>query len=437
MKNSTISIIKKILIVSVWLILWEILSLLVGNNVLLCGPLDTFVRLSKDIVTPAFWGSLFESLSRILTGFLIGVLTGTILGIISYRFKFFEEFLVWPMSFLKAAPVASFVVLFLIWWHSDVLSVAICICVVTPQIYVSLLEGLKNTDVKLLDMAKVHGIKPIDKFFYIYRPALMPYLLASMNISIALAIKSGVAAEVIGTPDNTIGESLYLNKITLDTAGVLSWTVVIILVSVLAEKLIMLLLQLFASYMPAGHGFNNNCGSALVKGENVSFSYGDKYVIDNSSFEYKPGQTVILDDPSGSGKTTLLNIVAGLLVPQKGKLIRENVTCGYCFQEDRLCESADAVTNLSIVCGTKKAEKYLEGMLDKELWYRPVSTLSGGQRRRVAIARAVSKEANVLLLDEPYNGLDEDNIIKVKKYISEHSKDKIVLIASHIDMQNI
>ena len=437
MKNSTISITKKILIVSVWLILWELLSILVGNEILLCGPVDTFIRLSKDVITLSFWRSLCHSLARILTGFLIGVLSGTVLGILSYRFRFFEAFLVWPMSFLKAAPVASFVVLFLIWWHSDVLSVAICICVVTPQIYVSLLEGLKNTDVKLLDMAKVHGVKPIDKFFYIYRPALMPYLLSSMNISIAMAIKSGVAAEVIGTPDNTIGESLYLNKITLDTAGVLSQTVAIILVSVLAEKLIMLLLKRFAAFMPEGRGVSFHGGKAFVKADNISFSYDDKPVISDCSFEYRPGQTVILDDPSGFGKTTLLNIVAGLLAPQKGELIRDNVNCGYCFQEDRLCESADAITNLSIVCGPDNAEKYLEGILDKELRRRPVSMLSGGQRRRVAIARAVAKEPNVLLLDEPYNGLDEESIIKVRKYITDHSKDKIVIIASHLEGNRI
>lgn len=433
MKNSTTSVIKKFIIVIAWLAIWEIVSLSVGNRILICGPIETLIRLAHDIVTPSFWSSLLQSLARIGGGLLIGIVSGILLGVLSYRVRFFEEFLVWPMSFLKAAPVASFVVLFLIWWHSQVLSVAICICVVTPQVYVSFLAGLKNTDPKLLEMAKVHDIKPVDKFFYIYRPALMPHLTSCINISIAMAIKSGVAAEVIGTPDGTIGECLYLSKITLDTAGVLSWTVVIILVSVIAEKVIMLLLKRFGSFMPKGHGECFASSNPVLKGENISFEYAGNPVVSDCSFEYKVGQTEILDGPSGSGKTTLLNILAGLIEPQRGILTRENVTCGYCFQEDRLCESANAVTNLSIVCGRENAEKYLEGILDREYWHRPVLNLSGGQRRRVAIARAVSKGSNVLLLDEPYNGLDEENIKKVRDYIGKYSKDKIVIIASHID----
>lgn len=449
MKTSTSSKIKYVLIVIGWLLVWETVYLCVGNKLLLAGPIDTLVRLGEDAISYDFWITIASSFLHIAIGFLTGLFLGILLAVFSYKCKLFEDIIYPVIGFIKAAPVAAFVVLFLIWWHSNVLSVAICICVVTPQIYVPFLEGLKKTDKKLLEMADVFNLGSVDRFYFILRPALKPYMSGALKIAAAMAWKSGVAAEVIGTPSFSIGEGLYKSKITLDTAGVFSWTLVIILISVLCEKVLLKILDIFAGWEVKTHGKQyETSGEACLKAENICFSYSDaledygksKRVLSDVSFEYHKGKIYTLNTPSGSGKTTLLNIIAGLLPVDSGKIeYYENFSVAYCFQEERLCEEVSAIKNVALACGEDLAYEYLKPLFEdsdfalRALLEKKVSELSGGQRRRVSIARAVAKNADVVLLDEPFNGLDEDNIARVKTYISDYCSDKIVVIASHIE----
>ena len=150
------------------------------------------------------------------------------------------------MALLKSVPVASFVILALIWAGSANLSVLVAFLVVLPVIYVNTVAGLKSTDRKLLEMAKVFFMTPWRRIRYIYIPALVPYLKSGCQIALGMSWKSGVAAEVIGVPDHSVGEKLYMAKIYLNTADVLAWTFVIILVSALFEWAALRLLSCLA-----------------------------------------------------------------------------------------------------------------------------------------------------------------------------------------------
>lgn len=430
-----------ILITLAWLVIWEVASLAVSNSILLVGPAKVLFTLVRKWVTAGFWMSVGMSTLRIATGFVIGLVAGVVLAIMAYKIPVVGEFLSPPVAFMKAAPVASFVVLFLIWWHSDVLSTAIAICVVFPQVYVSMLQGLKSTDKGLLEMAQVFKVPWINKVNYIYRPAVKPYMDGAMKIAVSMAWKSGVAAEVIGTPDMTIGESLYMSKIYLDTAGVLAWTLQIILISVVCEKLVLWLYECYCRWEPGcarPSSINGYTGNDEAVGfENVSFLYAgmgnSSPILNEYTARFEAGKENKLSSPSGSGKTTILRLIAGLEKPASGIITGNGGQVSMLFQDDRLCEEVSAVKNVEIVCGDEKVAKaILLKLLDVEDIHRPVSELSGGQRRRVAIARACSIDANLLLLDEPYNGLDEENRLKVSHFIEEYAKDKIVIMASHI-----
>lgn len=137
---------------------------------------------------------------------------------------------------MKTVPVASFVILALIWTGSKNLSVFISFLVVYPMIHVNTRAGLISADRELLEMAEVFHISFIRRALYIYRTALYPYLKSACRTALGMGFKSGIAAEVIGVPDGSIGEGLYLAKIYLSTAELFAWTVVIILVSSLFEK---------------------------------------------------------------------------------------------------------------------------------------------------------------------------------------------------------
>ena len=427
---------KFIFIAFIWLTIWEVVSLFVSNNILLVGPFDVVVALIVSLTKTEFYLSIFSSLLKIGVGFLIGAIVGVIFAVISYKNHMIEDFLNPLMSFFKAAPVASFVVLFLIWWHSNVLSIAICICVVLPQIYTSMLIGLKNTDKKLIEMSKVFELSTIDKINYIYRPSIYGYIESAVKVSAGMAWKAGVAAEVIGTPDNSIGTRLYMSKIMLDTAGVLAWTVVIILLSIICEKLLLVALKKYSECDLRCRGININKDHKKVNKitlNKISKSYGDVEVIKDYSEEYNSGEKYLYDWPSGKGKSTLFKIISSIEPASNGSISPDNYTVSYVFQDDRLIEEFSAIKNVELITGdADKAKNILLMLLKDEDLYKPVSKLSGGQRRRVAIARALAKDSDVMILDEPYEGLDIDTKRVVDTVIDEYTKNVILLIASHI-----
>jgi len=429
---------KKIGIMFFWLLVWQGISMIVNNDILLVGPIETIGALAVNVTQLLFWKTVMHTLLRIGIGFFAALLMGFILAMLSGKYKLAEDMLAPVMAFMKAVPVASFVVLFLIWWRADKLATAISFCVVLPHIYVNTLEGIKSANEGLLEMAQVFSMPAWNRFFYIYRPTLKPFLESGIKISAGMAWKSGVAAEVIGTPLFSIGEQMYMDKILLDTAGVLSWTVVVICASVLFEKMVMLLFHAIMKWNPVcfSNGSYQHTDSEKSKEivflEKVKKSFDKKIIIENKTATYAKGDSIKLDTPSGSGKTTLLRLIAGLEKPDEGQIkVLGKLT--YVFQEDRLCEDYSALINLEMVCGNRNiARKHLLQLLEEEDIHKPCKQLSGGMKRRVAIARAFCVRSDTVLVDEPFNGLDVDNRERVKDYIMEHGRDRLIITASHL-----
>ena len=443
MKHGKRKWLGKPVITIAWLLIWQLVSVCVDNSILLVGPAETAAVLMEKVLEASFWQTIFYSLLRILAGFLAGWILGLLLAAFSAGCRWGEEALKPVITLMKAVPVASFVVLFLIWFRTDILAVVVSLCVVLPNVYLNTLEGIKSTDAKLLEMAQVHHIHPLDRFFYIYRPALKPFWDSCMKLSIGMSWKSGVAAEVIGTPELSIGEQLYLSKIYLDTAGLLAWTAVIILISTLCERGFLKLWQSFMQWQPRCRGVlgrrlhikensPNTPEDVVLSLYNVSKAYGKRQLFDRLEAEYKTGQIYYFKTPSGSGKTTLFRMIAGLEKPDSGS-IQAQTALGYAFLEDRLCDSYSALKNVELIVGSReKAYKYLLPLLAKEELNKPCEQLSGGMKRRVAVARAFAAERKVVLLDEPFAGLDEENRQRMQAHIAEFGKDKAVLIATHV-----
>lgn len=152
----------------------------------------------------------------------------------------------------------------------------------------------------------------------------------------------------------------------------------------------------------------------------------------NFSAVYEKGRIYYLRQPSGSGKTTLLSILAGIEKADAGS-IRVPERVSMLFQEDRLCEEYDAIKNVELVCGNRKqASEALLKLLEPESLEKPCSSLSGGMKRRVALVRAMEAEADFVLLDEPFAGMDRENRRMAEQYIQERQQGRTILIATHI-----
>lgn len=226
-----------------WLLVWEIAARWVADPIFLASPLSALGRLGNLVQQADFWKSIWFSLQHILLGFALSAVLGVVLAAVSYRVGIVRSLLSPIMAAVKAIPVASFVILVLLWLPSKRLSVVISILIGFPVIYANVLMGLDSTDPKLIEMAHVFRVPFHRQLRAIYLYQVLPFLRSGLSVAIGLCWKSGVAAEVIGVPKCSIGEKLYQSKIYLETADLFCWTLVIVLLSVGCEKLLNLLLQ--------------------------------------------------------------------------------------------------------------------------------------------------------------------------------------------------
>jgi len=225
------------------LLLWQLAAVMIDSNIVLVGPLEVLKRLFEVCREADFWARVWFSLRHIAGGFVFAFICGILLASLAGRFGWVENAL-WPLLVtVRTVPVASFVVVCLMWLSSDKLPVFISFLIVLPVIYGNTLEGIKNTDRSMLELAEVFKMPVYKRILYIRLPQLKPFLMSACSTALGMAWKAGVAAEIIGTPDGSLGRELYLAKIYLDTDDLFCWTLVIVIVSVLFEKLFMLLLR--------------------------------------------------------------------------------------------------------------------------------------------------------------------------------------------------
>lgn len=219
-----------------WIGLWALASRIVNQEILISSPLAVAKELCVIVFEPEFWRVVLFSCARIALGFLLAVTLGSLFAILCYRFVLLEMLISPLVHVIASTPVASIVIVILIWISSRYLSVVISFMMASPIIYGNLLEGMRQTDKGLLEMAKVFRLSNGQRLRAIYLPSILPYFVSAVTVSLGLCWKSGIAAEVIGIPTGSIGERLYQAKIFLDTPAVFAWTFVIILLSFLFER---------------------------------------------------------------------------------------------------------------------------------------------------------------------------------------------------------
>lgn len=170
----------------------------------------------------------------------------------------------------------------------------------------------------------------------------------------------------------------------------------------------------------------------MIEFKNVNFSYGKKKIFKDFNFNITDGERICLFAPSGYGKTTLLRLIMGLEKPTTGEITgTENKRFSVVFQEDRLLPHKTVLENILLFGDKKNALSILESLGLKDSANLYPHELSGGMARRVAIARALNRESDIYIFDEPFNGIDKENLEKTEKIINELTKDKIFIAVSH------
>lgn len=390
-----------------WLAVWIFAASLVAQPLILPGPGAVALALLRLVCDGGTWAILAGSGARILGGLALAAVCGGVLAGISSRSRAFARLVAPALSFVKATPVACVVVLLLIWLGSARVSIAAVFLMALPGVYFSLVEGLAQVNKPLEQMFRLYGVWGWRLFCAHTWREVLPFVLSCVQAVIGMSWKAGVAAELIGMAVGTVGECIYQAKLLIETADLLAWTVLVVAASWACERVLVWLLRASgpvawrAAVRAHGRSLHGRAGAADVA--ELALAVGDRApwapALDGLVLNVPAGGRACVMGASGAGKTTLLALAAGECAP-----------CSMMFQDARLVEDASALDNV-LVCADARVDASSAAALLRLLVpgidvHACTAELSGGQRRRVEIARALLCPGGAVILDEPFTGLD-------------------------------
>lgn len=234
-----------VLILMFWLGVWAIAAYAVGKPLLFPSPLTVFQCLWELLGTAEFYKITAISLKNVLVGIIVAVLLGSVLALITSRFSILRETILPIMTVIKATPVASFIILALIWIGAVRIPSFITLLIVLPVIWTGLDVGFSKIDPQLKEVADVYRFSPWKRLRFLILPSLKPYFISSLRTSLGLAWKAGIAAEIIAMPLNSIGTEIGEAKLYIDTPAMFAWTLTVIILSLLIELAISAIFKKF------------------------------------------------------------------------------------------------------------------------------------------------------------------------------------------------
>ncbi len=237
-KKVLLGLLKIIGVSAFWLCIWLLICYRVGLEMLFPTPLAVLRALFTLCSTLDFWKITFFSLVRVLAGIFISLILGSALAVMTEKSKLLNALLSPVLGVIKATPVASFIILALLWISKNTLPIFITALIVVPIVWSNVSEGLRSVDKNLVEVAKVYSFGKKDKIFKLYLPSVTPFFMAACKSSLGMAWKAGISAEVLSVPQNAIGSELYFSKIYFETDNLFAWTLVVIVLSVIIERLL-------------------------------------------------------------------------------------------------------------------------------------------------------------------------------------------------------
>lgn len=225
------------------LFLWQIIALKINNDIYLPTLGQVFLSIKEIILEEGFILNVFSTISRCIVSFVIALVTAFILGIISYSFNIFKNFLTPITSLASSIPNMVLIVLTLIWFNKESAPYIVVFIMVFPVLYDAVLGSMKNIDKGILEMANLYKISKKDKIFKIYLPSIKFSLLSILSSTISLGFKIVIAGEVYGQPVYGIGAMIQSEKVNFNTTAIFAWIIIIVIISSLLNLIEKLLLR--------------------------------------------------------------------------------------------------------------------------------------------------------------------------------------------------
>jgi len=247
-----------------WLAVWQTAAWAVGGSfslagihlqeklLLLPGPWTVLRTLTGLVVEAEFWQAAGLTLLRVFLGLVVGGVLGALIAVLTCASVWCDRILSPLVKVIRATPVASFILLVLLWIKTGRVPGVIAALMVLPIIWGNVSKGIRQTDPMLLEMAAAYRFDAGKRLRLIYVPSVAPYFNAGVETGLGLAWKAGVAAEVLCHPKWGIGTQVYVSKLNLETPDLFAWTAVVILLSFLVESVLVRLLRKAVKYHGPG-----------------------------------------------------------------------------------------------------------------------------------------------------------------------------------------
>jgi len=229
--------------VAAWLAVWQTVAAVTDSSVLLAGPWQVLLRLAQLAPTAGFWTTVGRTFASVTLGFLAAALVGVVLATASAASAWGSALVAPVVVTIRSTPVVAFIIVVLLWADTAWLATVVSFLMTLPIIHATVLSGIGRRNQALAEMAQVFDIPRWHRLWALDIPDVLPYFAAACRAGIGYAWKAGIAAEVIGLPSGTVGERMYQARLFLESADVLAWTVVVVLVSFTCEKVVLAVLR--------------------------------------------------------------------------------------------------------------------------------------------------------------------------------------------------
>ena len=434
---------KKVFVFSVafFFLLWKFSSLAIDSPLILPSPESVATDFFSLAAEKSFLKSLAFTFCRVFCAFFISSFLGILFGFLCTKFSVLKIFFEIPLAFVRSVPLVSVILIVLFWLGSDSVPVFAAVLLAFPVVFTSAFSGFSFEDKKMESVCKIFKITEVQKFLFLKIPYAQKFLKDAMKNSCGMIWKAVAAAEVLSVPKFALGSQLQNFQVVLEISRVFAVTIFIVLLGFLSEKILFVfffVLKKFyrnfinfyfqSDFFKLMHHSLKEEFSVEIK--NFCVEHDGKFIFKNYSESFEQKKITSIIAPSGSGKTTLLDFVA------------ENFSSiSYSMQTPNLFLSLSLFQNIQLpllnVFGRKKSFEIAQDILNsfglngKE--GASVKKVSGGERQRCSLARAVAFPSGILLLDESFQFLDFSIKKKCIEFILERQKEnpRTIIFASN------
>lgn len=419
---------------------WQLLSWQMAQPQLIPSFPDLIRALLRLVYSPGFLVSIGTTCLRACVGLLLSLVAASITAFLLNRSEGIRLLFMPWLSLLRSVPVISFILLALIFLNPEMIPLLIAFLTMYPLLTENLLKGLMNRRDSWKILARQFHLNAWNRLFQINYPQLRPYLFSGLASAVGFGWRAIIMGEVLSQCVDGIGKRMKEAQVFIDVPELIAWTLVAIVLSWLTDKLISRL----SDWQPSvryRHSAVELQAVSLQPNDicltDVSYSYG----VHHMNIILKAGKIYVLSAPSGQGKTTLLQLLNGTLRPTGGEITCLPGQTANLSQEPTLLPQLTAKENIMLGGAAYYDRAILEQQslrlltafqLEKQAEMYPAA-LSYGQQQRVALARALMFPAGLLLLDEPFNGLDVELRQLVARFLVEWQQEKqaTVVFSSH------